>query len=199
MSYKPSCSKTVFCISQKSLAAGSEHWTLASAQTPLQHCGLGVCPISVLIQRGNWYLQKQHALQLFKLLKFLLWHHKAEAEMKLPQLKHVQADMGLAAQMNKRIEIKFLVTCDLLVALTWLFRTKAWWHAVSLAMSPGLCPRPCRLCWAGAGGFGCCWPQGGHGVCCRSRGDALPPAAPQSPAAFLCFFSTDSCHRHPHG
>ena len=94
MSYKPSCSKTVFCISQKSLAAGSEHWTLASAQTPLQHCGLGVCPISVLIQRGNWYLQKQHTLQLFKLLKFLLWHHRAEAEMKLPQLNTFRLTWG---------------------------------------------------------------------------------------------------------
>lgn len=39
VSYEPRCSKVVFCISQKSLAAGSERWTSAGTQTPPWHCG----------------------------------------------------------------------------------------------------------------------------------------------------------------
>lgn len=118
---QPSCPRAVFCISQPSSAAGSERWTLADAQTPLQHRGwtvpLGFCacfpserywlptdykavvflPSPSPVGRspawslpyfnpdsdgGNWYLQKKHAHQLFNLLKFLLRHHKADAEMK---------------------------------------------------------------------------------------------------------------------
>lgn len=100
---------------------------------------------------GNWYLQKKRVLQLFKLLKFTAASH-GRCRNEVTATEHVRADMGLVAAVDMRMEIKFPVTCDLLVALggsepEWLMRGGMWCHRP--------CPRgPGGLCWANAGGLG---------------------------------------------
>lgn len=89
--------------------------------------------------------------------------------------ERIRADVGLAAKMNVRTEIKCRVICDLLVAFTWLFRTRAteaWWHAVSLRVLPGLCPR-LGMGWRGAG-LGATGHREGAGMLCPQQRRSHP-------------------------